>query len=82
MAEWLFWWTLAAMLWLGHWSGVGVFLSEFSRAAALSGAAALMIPGSIEAQLHLFLAAALAQCVLARLVRTRRPPAPHRPPRG
>lgn len=66
MAEWLFWWTLAAMLWAGHLFGTGVFLSQFSVAAFASGAAALAFPGYLEEQLHLFLFLALVQAIAAR----------------
>lgn len=66
MAEWLFWWTLAAMLWTGHYFGTGVFLQQFSMAALAAGAVALLSSGDLELQLHLFLFLACLQILIAR----------------
>ena len=75
MAEWLFWWTLVAMLWTGHRFGTGVFLLQFSLAALLSGGAAILFPGSLEGQLQLFLFSACLQILIVRrrLVTRHRP---------
>ena len=77
MAEWLFWWTLAAMLWTGHRFGTGVFLSQFSLAALFAGATAIVFPGSLEGQLQFFLFLACLQILVVR----RRPGTRHRPHR-
>ena|GEM_PF-3323422 len=81
MADWLFWWTLAAMLWAGHLFGTGIFLSQFSLAALFSGAAALAYPGHLDEQLHLFIFLSLVQALFARRALVRRRAGSRRPPR-
>lgn len=75
MAEWLFWWILAAMLWTGERAGAGVYLAQFARAAFGAGATAIAFPGFLDAQLQLFLFLACLQIlVLRRRQRARRQP--------
>jgi len=66
VAEWLFWWTLAAMLWTGHHFGTGVFLLQFSLAALGAGVVALVSFGDLERQLQFFLFLACLQMLLTR----------------
>lgn len=78
MAEWLFWWILAAMLWTGDRAGTGVFLAQFAWAAFGAGATAIAFPGYLDAQLQLFLFLACLQILVLRRYkrarrRTRRP---------
>ena len=74
MAEWLFWWTLAAMLWTGYHFGTGVFLLQFSLAAVGAGVVALVPFGDLQWQLHFFLFLACLQMLLARRSRASKPP--------
>lgn len=71
MAEWLFWWILAAMLWTGDRFGAGVFLAQFGLAALAAGTAAILFPGALEAQLQLFLFLACLQILVLRRLRAR-----------
>lgn len=66
MAEWLFWWILAALLWTGERAGTGVYLGQFASAAFVAGASAIAFPGYLEGQLQLFLFLACLQILIVR----------------
>lgn len=72
MNEWHFWLVLAAMLGVGRIAGVGVYMAQFAIAALISAGSAAFLPYPLEAQLHLFLFAALVQTATLYLRSRRR----------
>lgn len=55
MTDWLFWLSLAGMLWTGHAAGVGFALRAFASAAGAVALLAALFPLDLERQLQSFL---------------------------
>lgn len=67
VADWLFWTSLAGMLWIGQMWGVGLLLRQFALAAGLVAGIAAVGVISLEDQLHIFLLLSFLSLLSRRL---------------
>ncbi len=72
MADWHVWAALSAMLALGGYVGVGLFLREFSGACVAVACASASLELSHEQQLHVFFLVSGLLLVVQRTRRRRR----------